>query len=303
MELQDLFDALGRALNLPIEGLLPTLKDEGGEWKPDAAALVELAVKNRLKEIGTQKIGEGTRRAHKDIETFARSVGYENTDGLKGAELLTAAKAHLEASQPGGNPAEMTPEELAKLPQVRALLTEKAKVLTDQAQQAEAKLVAFQREIEGQKTLNVLRRDIVTKLAEEGAVFENAELGIKAQAREERLFRLLNIDPTRVANVGGEWVYTDADGHPETDETGLPKKVYNNARAEWGETFGFAKPGGQGAPPPPNGAPGAAGGGNPRQRQTFTDQASFEAHLKTLGADRKARAEAMEDWSEQQAKG
>lgn len=297
MEAEKLIGAIASALNLDATELLTELKDGEG-WASNAESTLSDRMKAQVKAVKEEQRKRGIKEKATAVEKFFKAKGFDNPERLEGDAMLDAAFEQLAQKQEGGEPGKLTPAELAKLPEVKALIEEGK-------QNAAKAYDALKAEYEQAKT--GYQRDRVKDLAaakipsilDAGKIVLDVP-GVEGSKdkRIKALFNLLDWSEVGV-NDKGDLIYINQDGTQKTDDFGKPVDFQKSIVSMASEIYGVQKvdPSKSGANPAGSGAAGAGGAG---RVYTFANAAEFSAAV-MAEADPAKRSQMRKDYSEQAA--
>lgn len=296
--------AIASALNLDATELTAELKD-GENWL-EAGKLAETLsskISAQVKAAKEAQYKRGIRERAKAVESFLSKSGFTNPDKLEGDALLEAYTEHLKASaepdpaHAGKEPAKMTREELAKLAEVKALITE-AK------QQAGAQIEALKSQYESdranwqrERVLDVVQSKLPAYLK---AANVNLEVPGAADGEEKRIKAIAALLPTGEIglNEKGEPIFLDADGQPKTDDFGKPLDFKKHVTELGANLFGIRKvdPSKSGIAPQTGQKPGP----NDQRVYTFANKEAFDSQF-LVESDPAKRTQMFKDFQAQLA--
>lgn len=239
--------AIASALNLDATELTADLK-EGDNWLEAGKLADTLSAKisTQVKAAKEAQYKRGIRERAKSVENYLSKSGFVNSDKLEGDALLEAYTDHLKSSSEpdpahtGKEPAKMTKEDLAKLPEVRALVTEAKQQAGQQIETLKAQYEGDRAKWQRDRVLDVAAAKLPTYLK---AANVNLEVPGVADGEEKRLKAIMSMLPANELglNDAGELVFVDADGLPKTDDFGKPMDVKKFVTDLGANLFGVRK--------------------------------------------------------------
>jgi len=278
MELSISWELAAKLAGITPEELKGSLQTEGGELLEDAerqyADLVLQKFNAQRQELMDQYFKKGFREKGESVESALKPVlkkmGIPDTGKVEDALNKLAAK--FEEGTLKGDPAEMTAEELIKLPAIKSLLDERE---TDTANKWQEKYNAKQQELEQyraqtqrQQTEKVIKARSLEYLKNKGAVF-----GPKGADQAVEFFWKANgMDNVRVDDQG-KITFLDSEGNVQRDNMSNPLTLEKVLSENW--ILGFDDTGSQGAPPQRKGGEGKGAGGGiapVRSREDYTER-------------------------------
>lgn len=284
--------AIASALHFDASELTTALKD-GDKWLADdeLAEVIGQKISEQVRAAKDDQRKRGQREVWTSVEKKLKAQGFDNPDKLQGTALLdTFFENYKTESEPDGKkPAEMTVEELAKLPVVKQLI---AKAKMDAGKEFETVKAELEQRVSKAETT---QKDLI--VGDELLVMLEAakiNLGDNADTRKARLRMVKSQIPfERVKVEDGKMTFVDADGF----ETDFKKFVLDIAQP----AYGIVKqdPNKGGANPPTTGANGAAGGdGKHVRKYTFANAQEYEQAR--LNAPVSEHYQMRQDWKLQQ---
>lgn len=298
---EKILGAIASALHLDASEFVAALKD-GENWLPDDQLTAKAAeiIGGQVKAAKDAQLKRGTRESWTSVERWMKAKGFDNTEKLQGSDLLDAFAEHLQGLAPEGGdggkkPAEMSADELAKLPTVKTLM-QKAKEEAGKAMQA------LQVEFDNYKT--TAARDRV-KMAMQTAIpeiLETAGVILEIPGIAKKADRIAAIG--KLVDAGelgldesGKIVFVNADGTPKTDDYGKAVDFQKHIASLGAAIFGIQKqdPSKAGANPPANGG----GSGDYKPAYKFATAEEY-AKAKFDEPDAAKRAQMAADWAHQQ---
>jgi hypothetical protein len=296
-----LYSGIAKALKLDAEWLA-TLKD-GEDWRSEdeVAEIVSQTISERVKAAVTNSRTTGQREINDQLRKFVKSVGFDNPENLQGRELLEAFDAwRVETADPGKKPAEMTEDELVKLPAFKKVLNARLSEAKQAVEAAKAEAENTRKQAKQARVADLLKPWLSQTLEEAKVVLEVPGSTISKQNRIDAIFRQL--DPSKIAidEKGNPYMLDDDGESPKADTFGKPfdlkKHIVNEIAAP---LYGIhtQNPNHGGGNPNPAGAQGAKDDWKPTMR--FANQAEYDA-FKLKEPDPAKRLEATKSWQHQQ---
>lgn len=243
MELEQAIGAIASRLQIDANEFISSLK-EGENWKEDAADILGNTLSDHIKSAKEAQHGRGLREYQKMFLKTAAKKGYKNPEGKEGIELFEDYNAWIDDQtnndDPGKKPAELTKEELMKLPVFK---TAKAEILQAAQQEIETVKAEFEayKGKENRKTLEeAATAEMLEYLTAKGAQFESDALGVKQDDRLKRFKKLIFLEKLGL-NEQGKVVILDEDGEPLLNNLGKPVTYESIVVGEWAATHGFPK--------------------------------------------------------------
>lgn len=224
-----------------LEDLLESADDKG-------AVLFEKA-RERSKTLSDAKVKEGYsklgRRATQLLRPLAEKYGFELGETIE--ESMEALQTAL-SDVPKGSAGELTKEELASNPIVKAIVAERLKSVAEKYD-AEKKAL----ELQVNETRKAATKATAAKAIAEILRAENAVLGqATPEKASEIALNLIGLDNIQI-DQSGNIVITNG-GQPATDDFGNALSLADAVKANWVMGFNSVDPGKQGGNPPPPGA-------------------------------------------------
>lgn len=276
MEVEKLIGAVASALNLNAQELIAELKD-GENWADGADGILRTRVKAHF---GAEKKAQENRGRREQAEIWEKLLGkhgFDNPDGLKGEELITAAVTHFTSSAepPSGNPAALSREELLKMKEVKALVDEGKRKVAEQLEAAQKEFSDKEKAWKQQRVKDIAAAKL-PKILEEGKVVLDTP-GVDRQKRLSLLSRTIDWDSVGIDDEG-ELYFAEPDGSPKSDNNGRAMDFSKTVLTEAIAIFGVHKvdPSKSGGSPAGQGT-GAAPGSKPLY--TFASRSELDAAL------------------------
>jgi hypothetical protein len=286
--MEKVLKALASALKMDVSEFLETLKDENGEFlaEADLAAKVQESVSARVIETQKAQHGKGLSDYEKKIARIAREKGFDNPDGLKGEELMSAMldwQAEQAATNGSGEPS----ADAAKLQAERDKLAK-------QVEKLQAANETLKGEYEGYKKTATRETIRAAALAEIARVADEKRFVLgDATERAKRLnslAKLADLDSFG-KNAAGKLVKLNEDGTIYTDEFG--KEVPFETHLEEVNPFGVHNQDPNRGGANPNSREGQ-GGNNGNGSIRFETEADYTKAM--AGADAATRLKYSEAW-------
>lgn len=294
--------AVASALNLDATELSAELKD-GEKWLEEekVAEVLSAKVSAQVKAAKEAQYKRGIREKGKAVEQFLSRAGFANPDKLEGDALLEAAVDFMKAShdgEGGKDPKALTREELAKLPDVKALITEAQRAAGAKYEQLSAQFETEKKSWQSQRIQDLGAARLPEILEEAKVVLDIPGTEGSRAARIKAVNSMIDWGSVGVDDKGA-FVFLDSDGQPKTDDFGKPvdfkKHVVSIASGIYGTHLADPKKGGAA----PSGGPSGQGGGTYQRTFTFTDAKDFNSQY--LGeSDQAKRSTMLKDWNIQQ---
>ena len=292
--MEEILKAIASGLKLDAEQFLADFK-QGEDFIPEKEVAAKLAtfIPDKVKAANETAKKVGRSEVQKRFSRIIKDSGFENPEALEGEPLLSAfvewkgeSAQHIE-----GDPAKLSKEELLKVPQVRAIVSEvtaKAgeKFATEKAEW-EKKVKAAENTRKGM----LLEKNLLSVL-EKGKV----NLGDTPEQKSVRLDFLksrVNLDRVEIGD-GDALKFLDESGY----ESDFEKEVLPIAQTAFGLVTQDKSRGGSGAQ-----GSGAAGADRKDKSWHFTPATTQrELDAQVLAADPKDRPEMKKAFLEQQQK-
>lgn len=294
------YSAIASALKLDAQWLA-TLKN-GEDWlsEDEIADAVSAIISERVKAAATNSRETGKREINDQVRKFVKSMGFDNPDNLQGKELLQAYDDwRVDGAEPGKKPADMTEEEIVKLPAFKKVLGVKLGEAQNQLQAMQAEVEKVKATAKQERVSGTLKAWLSKTLEEGKVVLEVPGSTISRENRINAIMRQLDTSKIDVDEKGNPFLL-DEDGSPKVDTFGKPinlaKVVVEEIAAP---LYGIhsQNPNHGGGNPNPQGAQGAQGDWKPSMR--FANQAEYDAY-KMKEPDPAKRLEATMSWQHQQ---
>lgn len=294
-----LLRGLASGLNLDATEFIAELKD-GDKWL-EGAALTDKVVSNMTAQIKSAKDEQrkrGQREMGETLERHLSGLGFENTEKLKGPKLVDAFIEWKESNIPNpvDDPAKLSKEVLAKLPQVKDLVQEKLTQAHQKFTDLESEFSNYKKQESVKQVRSVAESAMASILKAKGAVLESKATGVTEQQRLTALARLLDWTKVGLSQDGKPIILGD-DGEEAKDEWGKPLTFENYVVDLNKGVFGFntQDPNRGGGDPPPGG-----GGQGAGAKMRFNTEADFTKYISNE-PDAAKRQQAMEAYAEQVA--
>jgi hypothetical protein len=291
--------AIASALNLDATELTADLK-EGENWL-EAGKLSETLfakISAQVKAAKEAQYKRGIRERAKSVESFLSKSGFVNAEKLEGDALLEAYTEHLKASadtdtaHAGKEPAKMSKDDLAKLPEVKALVNEAKQQAGQQIETLKTQYDTDRTKWQRDRILDVAQAKLPAYLK---AANINLEVPGVADGEEKRIKAIMSMLPTgdMGLNEKGELVFMDSDGQPKTDDFGKPLDFKKHVTELGANLFGIRKvdPSKSGVAPQNGQKPGA----NDQRVYSFADKDAFSAAI-LVEADPAKRSKMLKDF-------
>lgn len=310
MNIEKILGAVASALHVDANEFITALKD-GENWLEDDEVTEKITgtVKSQLKAAKDAQLKRGTRESWATVEKWVKSHGFEADDDLKGTELLTAFSEHIKAAKTAidpTKPATLTKEELAALPDVKALLAERvtdalSKYEADAKKEVErlkSEYDGYKRKAESEKIQTVARQYLAKALEEGDVLLEPKGTGVSKEKRIEAVLRQIDFEKIRLSDKGLP-VEVDENGDPLEDEFGRPIDIAKKAVSIGKEIYGA-----RGVDPDKSGGdPKPATGKGEAYKPTYTFAGEDDFNRQVSGQGNAAeRAKMMQDYAHQQQK-
>lgn len=290
--MEEILKAIASGLKLDAEQFLADFK-QGEDFMPEKEVAAKLAtfIPDKVKAANETAKKVGRSEVQKRFSRIIKDSGFENPEALEGEPLLSAfvewkgeSAQHIE-----GDPDKLSKEELLKVPQVRAIVSEvtaKAgeKFATEKAEW-EKKVKAAENTRKGM----LLEKNLLSVL-EKGKV----NLGDTPEQKSVRLDFLksrVNLDRVEIGE-GDVLKFLDESGY----ESDFEKEVLPIAQTAFGIVTQDKNKGGSGAQ-----GSGTAGADRKDKSWHITPATTLrELDAQVLAADPKDRADIKRAWNEQQ---
>jgi hypothetical protein len=294
---QEILKGVASALQIDVTELADVLKKDGEDLKGDAIAkAIAEKVKEEVTTATDARFKAGQSEINRKILKAAKAAGFQNTNNLMGAELVSAAIEFAKTQAEGeggdaGKDGELTREKLEKNQIVKELIAEKLKAANDLLEQTKSEFDGFKKTA-SQKERDVVLKEFLGQELDQAKVILDGPTGTN---KEQRIATMLKLVPSNVGLKDGKPVFLDEDGNVETDNLGKPKSVAKWAVETATPLFGVRTqdPGkaGAGAPPGGNGS----AGGQCGESITFENEAAFNQYMETE-TDSAKRLAARQAW-------
>lgn len=294
-----LFEVLADLLGLDSVEFIAALKDGDKFLEGDKLTdKVRDIVQGRIKSAKDEQHKRGKREQDEAVARWIKSQGFANPDGLKGQALIEAFADWKTAQAAEGDedgkkkPAEMSEEELAKLPAVKTLLGKRLQAADAKFTDLTKQFDDFKMKAQRQSVEAVGQRRAAEILEAKGAILEVAGAGITKEQRLKAFFRLLDWGKMGLNEKGDDVVLLNDDGEPLKDDFGKAVTFESLVIGEAKPIFGFQKIDPTKRSPSPGQKPGDKGG--ERQRMSFDSDAAFDDYIASE-PDPEKRLQAQED--------
>lgn len=306
MELEKALGAFASALNIDAKELVTALKD-GDDWlgEDEATEKITGLVKTRLKAAKDAQL----KQDWVTVEKWVKSHGFEPGEDVKRVEMLNAFSDHIKEQKTAidpTKPATLTKEELAALPDVKALLAERvtdalSKYEADTKKEVErlkSEYDGYKRKTESEKTQAVARQYLAKALEEGDVLLKPDGVEVSKEKRIEAVLRQIDFGKIILSDKGLP-VEVDENGDPIEDEFGRPVDIAKKAVAIGKEIYG------------PRGIDPKKSGGDPKPvtgkgeayKPTYTFAGEDDFNRQVSGQGNAAeRAKMMQDYAHQQQK-
>lgn len=274
MDIEKLIGRIASALqlsDLERTAFIGTLKD-GEEMigETEVADKVAELVNRQLKAAKEANLKRGKREGFAPVKAWLKEKGVPVDDEMQVSEMLSSVEEHFQSKQPSGVEGDaakkLTKEELAQLPEVKALMNSAYErggaEIKGEFEKVKAEYDTFKKEAKRQEVGEITRR-VITEALEVGDVLLEPT-GVQGVSKDKRIatvLRLFDIGKIGViqAKDGRKVpVFLDDNGEPEEDDLGNYKEVSKAAVTEAQAIFGprGVDPNkGGGDPKPSNGKP------------------------------------------------
>lgn len=301
MEIEKILGVIASTLNIDATEWTAELKD-GDKWADDAAEKVAAKISAQVKAVKEAQHKRGIREKGKAIETFFKQHGFENPEKLEGDAYLSAVLDHIGTKQGDSAGSDdtkaLTKEQLAKLPEVKALIQEAKQDAGKQLADLQASFSAKEREFMQTRVKDRTSALMPQILDDANIVLEVPGMENSRQSRIQALQALINWNEIGLDEKGNP-IFVDSEGSPATDDFGKVKEFKKWLVDTGANIYGTHKgqPGQSGANPQggPNGQQGAT-------RYSFADESSFSRAYQTE-TDAAKRVEMLKAYKEQKAAG
>ena len=303
---EKLYKGIASALKLDADEWIASLKNDGGEWlaEDDVAARIAETLTERVTAATANSRKSGQREINDQIRKFVKGAGFENTENLQGKELLASydewRTTSFDPGEGGKKPAEMTEDELVKLPMFKGLIAKRLSEAEKAVNEARAEVETVRKQATQARVSDVLKPWLSKTLEEANVVLEVTGQGVSKQSRIDAIYRQLDLSRISLDKEGNPFMLDDDGESPKTDTFGknfdLKKHVVADIAAPlYGIHAQNPKLGG--ANPPANGgaAPSAY-----KPTMTFASQQDYDRY-KMSEVDPALRLEATQSWQHQQA--
>lgn len=301
--MEKIIGAVASALSLDAVELSAELKD-GEKWLEEEklAEILSAKVSAQVKAAKEAQRLRGIREKGKAVEQFLSKQGFSNPDKLEGDALLEAYSDYLKAShegEGGKDPRAMSREDLAKLPDVKALVVDAQKAAGAKYEQLSAQFEAEKKSWQSQRVQDLGAARLPEILEEAKVVLDIKGSEGSRAARIKAVSSMIDWGSVGIDANGG-LVFIDSDGQPKTDDFGKPvdfkKHVVGLASGIYGVHLADPKKGGAA---PAGGQSGQGGGGTYQRTHSFNDAADFNARY-MVETNVSTRASMLKDWKVQQ---
>lgn len=297
-----LLGALASALQLD-ETEIAALKD-GENWVSDDVLAEKLpaVASAKLKAAKEAQLKRGTRETWVSVKKLMKNAGFTPDADAEGATLFEAFAEHLKSQstpEGGAKPAELSKEELAKLPAVKALLIEARTEVGKKLEDLQGAFDAYKRDTETKEISQSARAYLADAIRNGDVLLSPAGVAVDADERVNLILSSVNFSNLKLVDVKGKKipVQVDENGEPILDDYGKPvdlaKSVVEQARKVYGPRGQDPNKGGA------NPKPGSGKAGEYQRVNTFASQADFTAAY-SKAATSAERLQIMQDWSHQQ---
>lgn len=289
---------IASALSIDAEELA-SLKD-GEKWLDESALTEKFSeiVKAQVTAAKDAQFKRGFREKESAVKRFLRNAGFSEVGKLEGDGLLEAYTEHVkttvEAPENGGkDPHKMTREELAKLPEVKALTLEAKQQAGQQYEALKGEFEQAQTKWKRSRVEDVANAKVPNYLKSANI---NLEVPGSAEGESKRvraILSMLNFGELDV-DKDGELIFVDQDGQPKVNDFGKPIDAKKHIAEIGADLFGIRKidPSKGGVNPIIGQKP---GGSDPKVFTFGGDQKAFDASFMTE-SDPAKRAQMLKDF-------
>ena len=285
--MEELFEAIASAFNQDAVEFTAALQADGKMLEGQALAdkvkeVIQqniLSVKNTTHSTVLRKSEEAQRKRMKALG-FEIPVGADGKP-LKGDDVWSAFlewQGEQKAGSSDKTPAEMSPEELAKLPAVKTLLATKLQAAAQETEAVKGEFETYKKQAQRSEVEQLGRRYGAEWLEANGAVLEVPSSGVTKQGRLDRFFK--TFDFSNVGVKDGKPVILDEDGEIALDDYGKPVSFEGRLKAEWEPAFGFAKQDPTKASTSPGQRTTTTNGQTQRTKYNFASESDFNTAMK-----------------------
>ena len=245
--MEKLLLSLATLFNLDATEFTTALKD-GDNWLEDdaLAEAAMLQIRPKLKSVKDEQHKRALRETEVGQQKWMKAQGFEIPEGMKGDELRTAFlewKEGQTTTEPGKQPAEMSPEELAKLPAVKSLLAAKLQAAAQETEAVKGEFETYKKNAEQAEVKQLVRQYGTAFLEAEKAILQPE--GAKTVTKEARLddFFSTKIDYSKIGIIEKDGkkipIPLDESGEQQLDDYGKPVQFTSIIRSKWDPIFGF----------------------------------------------------------------
>ena len=290
--MEELFEAIASAFNQDAVEFTAALQADGkmleGQALTDKVKEVIqqniLSVKNTTHSTVLRKSEEAQRKRMKALG-FEIPVGADGKP-LKGDDVWSAFlewQGEQKAGSSDKQPTEMSPEELAKLPAVKALKTTWLQDAGKEAERIQGEFDTYKKNAEQAEVKQLVRQFGTAFLEAERAIFQPESS--KTVTKEARLddFFSTKIDYSKIGIVEKDGkkipVPLDEDGEPLADSIGRLVSFANILKSKWEPLYGFAEQDHSKGSTSPGQRP-AAPGQTQRTKYNFASESDFNTAMK-----------------------
>lgn len=291
--MEELFEAIASAFNQDAVEFTAALQADGkmleGQALTDKVKEVIqqniLSVKNTTHSTVLRKSEEAQRKRMKALG-FEIPVGADGKP-LKGDDVWSAFlewQGEQKAGSSDKTPAEMSPEELAKLPAVKALKTTWLQDAGKEAERIQGEFDTYKKNAEQAEVKQLVRQFGTAFLEAERAIFQpESSKTVTKEARLEDFFST-KIDYSKIGIVEKDGkkipVPLDEDGEPLADSIGKPVSFANILKSKWEPLYGFAEQDHSKGSTSPGQRTTTTNGQTQRTKYNFASESDFNTAMK-----------------------
>jgi len=227
-----LYKAIAVAFKINPDEFIATLKD-GDDWLSEDAISDKITdlVSTKVTAAKTDSRKSGQAEQNAKILKIVKASGFENTDNLQGADLLTAFTAWKDeqiAPPTGDTPVDqMDKETLLKLPIVKSLVLEAKQESGRGVEAVKQQFDAYKAQVEQdnvkrerERAINVAERH-TEEAARKGNIVLKVE-GVDEKVRLKSIFDVIRLNESIGLDAKGLPIVLGEDGEQKKDDYGNP---------------------------------------------------------------------------------